>query len=179
LTVAPDGSVYAADPNSGAIYRAGAGEGRVTAAFPAGEFNSPQGMAPSQDGDRLYVSDYGLGIFVVDLRLRTKTLLSSRLPEMLDGIDGLVRHGGDLIAIQNGTEPRRILRLVLDRSGNIVDRVIVLERAVRSWGEPTLATLRGDTLIYVDSQSERFGENGIVRGSDPLRPTAIRALRLR
>jgi hypothetical protein len=97
---------------------------------------------------------------------------------MLDGIDGLTAFRGDLIAIQNGTSPRRILFLRLDRSGSRITAVRVLESANPEWGEPTLGFARGDEFVYVaDAQWERYGAAGAVQGEGPTRATAIRVLR--
>ena len=134
---------------------------------------------PSADGRRLYVSDYGQGLAIVDLadgsvaaaRMRTSTT-------MLDGIDGLTAWRGGLIAIQNGTSPRRILFLRLSRDGSRIAAVRVLESNHPDWGEPTLGFVRGNEFLYVaDAQWERYGAGGALQGEGPPRATAIRALR--
>lgn len=179
LTVAPDGTVFASDPQSGAIYRAGPGAAALETLVPAGTMRSPQGLALSADGRRLYVADYSYGLAMIDPAGGRIVRVAAR-GEMLDGIDGLIADGEALIAIQNGVSPRRILRLELARGGTEIARVAVLERANPDWGEPTLGTLAGRHLVYVaDGQWERFGAGGTVTGEAPIRPTAIRILGLR
>lgn len=98
---------------------------------------------------------------------------------MLDGIDGLLAYEGDLIAIQGGSLPPRIVRLKLSPDGTTVRNLEVLERAHPAWSELTLGTISGDRLIYVaDAQWERFGGGGVLSGDQPLRPTGIRSLKL-
>lgn len=178
IAVAAEGTVYASDPVRGTIYRLGAGDPAAAVALPGGTLLNPQGLVPAADGKRLYVADYVYGPMVVDLAARSAAPLPSDAATMLDGIDGLLPYGKGLIAIQNGTSPRRILYLALDAAGARITRAEVLESANPGWGEPTLGFLRGDELLYVDGQGERYGEAGAVTGEGPVAPTAIRALPL-
>jgi hypothetical protein len=96
---------------------------------------------------------------------------------MLDGIDGLHRFRNGMIAVQNGTSPRRILFLVDDSYARI-HYARVLERNHPDWGEPTLGAVRGREFLYVaDAQWERYGPGGVLRGEAPPRPTPIRMVR--
>ena len=177
IAVAADGSVYASDPNTGAIYRAGPADSALAILVQPGILRSPQGLVPTPDG-RLYVSDYGYGLAVVRLADGSVTRLESDARTMLDGIDGLYPWRGGLIAIQNGTNPRRILWLTLSPDGDRIAGVRVLESNHPDWGEPTLGVVRrGDFLYVADAQWERYGEGGAVQGTWPVRATAIRLLR--
>jgi DNA-binding beta-propeller fold protein YncE len=178
IGVAADGTVYAADPNSGAIYRARPGDAALSVLVPPGRLRSPQGLVPSTDGRRLYVSDYGYGLAEVHLSDGTVARLESDANTMLDGIDGLYPWRGGLLAIQNGTSPRRILWLSLSPDGERIAGVRVLESNHPDWGEPTLGFVRrGDFLYVADAQWERYGEGGAMQGDGPLRATTIRLLR--
>jgi hypothetical protein len=178
IALGADGIVYASDPNTGAIYRAGANDTTLAVLVPPGRLRSPQGLVPATDGRRLYVSDYGYGLAVVDLRDGSVARLESDANTMLDGIDGLYPWRGGLIAIQNGTSPRRILYLTLSPDGGRISSVRVLESNHADWGEPTLGTVRrGDFLYVADGQWDRYGEAGAVQGTWPIRATTIRLLR--
>jgi hypothetical protein len=178
IAVASDGTVYASDPNSGAIYRARAADTALTVLVPPGRLRSPQGLVPSADGRRLYVSDYGYGLAEVHLATGAVARLDSDANTMLDGIDGLYAWRGGLIAIQNGTSPRRILFLELSPDGGRIASVRVLESGNPEWGEPTLGAVRPRDFLYVaDAQWERYGEAGAVQGAWPVRATTIRMLR--
>lgn len=179
LAVAADGTVYASNAESGAIHVCAPGCARLADLVPPGRFRNPQGLALSPDGKLLYVADYGYGLAVIDLRHKWTDRVVARGPAMLDGIDGLVAWRDDLIAIQNGTNPRRIVRLRLGSKGRAVRSVEVLERANPDWGEPTLATIARDRLLFVaDGQWERFAARGAPVGREPPRVTPIRALTL-
>ena len=179
IAVGADGTVYASDPASGAIYRTRPGDPAMSILVPPGQLRSPQGLVPAADGRLLYLSDYVRGLAVVDLADGSLARLDSDTATMLDGIDGLAAWRGGLIAVQNGTNPRRILFLRLGRGGRRIASVRVLESNHREWGEPTLGVVRGGAFIYVaDAQWERYGAGGAALGEGPARATAIRALRL-
>lgn len=178
IAVAADGTVYTSDPNSGAIYRARLTDTALTILVPPGRLRSPQGLVPSADGRRLYVSDYGYGLAEVILADGSVTRLESDANTMLDGIDGLYPWRGGLIAIQNGTNPRRILFLGLSPNGSRVASVQVLESGNPEWGEPTLGAVRPRDFLYVaDAQWERYGTGGTLQGEGATRATPVRMLR--
>jgi hypothetical protein len=179
LTLASDGTVYAADPIGGSIWRLGVGDAAATVLVPPGVLRSPQGMVQSSDRRRLYVSDYSYGLAIVDTNDGSVTPLATDVPTMLDGIDGLLPWRGGLLAIQNGTNPRRIIHFTLSADGRRIAGARVVESGHPEWGEPTLGVLRGDNLIYVaDAQWDRYGPGGAVTGEGPTRPTPIRIARL-
>ncbi|MGZ8334837.1 MAG: SMP-30/gluconolactonase/LRE family protein [Allosphingosinicella sp.] len=181
LALAPDGSVYASDGAGGGVYAAAPGAREMIPIPWATRLSSTQGLALSRDGSRLYIASYGHGLAVLDLSGRRHLYrLQGTMPVMLDGVDGLVADGDDLIAIQNGTSPRRIVRIRLSPGGLAIAGVEVLERRHPDWGEPTLGTIAGDRLLYVaDGQWERYAPGGAPLADVPARPTAIRALPLR
>ncbi|MDB5692942.1 MAG: hypothetical protein JWO81_2005 [Alphaproteobacteria bacterium] len=176
VVVAADGDVYASDGTDGAIFRCRPSCGTLEIFLPAGTFFSAQGMALSADQARLYVADYRYGLAMVDRATGKVDQVAGAPTMMLDGIDGLVRFGRDLIAIQNGFRPARIVRLHLSGDGRRVARLDILERGNPAWGEPTLGTVAGSRLLYVsDSQWERFDGGKVTL---PPRPTPVRELSL-
>lgn len=178
LTISPDATVYASDPLGGGIYRKPMGGTVLEAVVEPGIFRSPQGLALSEDGKRLYVSDYRYGLAIIDLASGGVRRLVSEVPVMLDGIDGLFRHGNELIAIQNGTSPMRITAFALSEDGERITGVRVLEQAHPGWTEPLGGSISGGALFYVATgQWDRF-DNGKPRADRPVQPTEIRRLPL-
>ncbi len=176
VTIGFDGSVYVSDGVKGGIYRCAPGCAALEDFVAVGSLRRPQGMVPTFDRRGLLVADYAKGLARVDLSDGQVTWLHAAVPEMLDGIDGLLRDGGALFAIQNGTVPRRLLRITLNEQETAIDRVAVVEREHPQWGEPTLATMVGGQLVYVaDGQWEVYGPGGSVR-SGAARDTALRTL---
>lgn len=181
VAVGTDGTIYVSDGLKGGVYRCAPGCTILTALVtPGGPIKSPQGMVPTRDGQALLVAGYGQGLARVELASGTITWLAGREPVMLDGIDGLVRSETGLIAIQNGTSPRRIVRIRLNSAETAVDHVDLLERANPAWGEPTLGTLAGSDFVYVaDGQWEVWGQGGRPRDGQTPRATMLRALPVR
>lgn len=175
VALAGDGTLYASDGQSGAIYRCRPGCTEAELLIPPGLLPSPQGMVVWPGDHILYVADYERGLYRVDLASLRIRQLVAREPLMLDGIDGLVRFHGSLVAIQNGTRPRRIVRIDLEPGGRIVRQVKIVGRNLPEWGEPSLGTIADDALLYVaDGQWERYGAGGTLTDGAPARPTAIR-----
>ena len=89
----------------------------------------------------------------------------------LIGLDGLVRApNGDVIAVQNGLRPNRVLRLVLDADGESVVSVTVLESAHLTMAAPALGCVAtgGDFYFVGNSGWARFDEAG--SGTNAERP---------
>ncbi|MCM0000817.1 MAG: hypothetical protein NBV68_15670 [Erythrobacter sp.] len=178
LTVGPDGTVYASDPIGGGVYRAKPGAKALSALVPPGIFRSPQGQAVSADGARLYLSDYRYGLAVIDLASGTVTRLASDVEAALDGVDGLWLHGGELIAVQNGTSPMRISAFRLSEDGTRITARRVLEQAHPDWTEPLGGSIADDVLYYVATgQWDRY-DKGVLREGMEALPTVIRRLPL-
>jgi hypothetical protein len=129
--------------------------------FEGGGLRSPGGLALSADEKLLYVADWANGLAVVDLAARTLSWIRPPAGATVLGIDGLIRHAGALLAIQNGVNPPRIQRLRLALDGRSLTSAQTLERAVKEWDEPTLGAVVGDELFYVaTSQWPRYGQDG-------------------
>ncbi len=155
LALRPGGELWVSDSLGGGIYRL-AGE-KLEAVIAPGTLRSPQGLTFTPDGRSAYVADYALGVFRLDPERRTVTALEHAGDVCVYGIDGLLLHGGGLLAMQNGTRPHRLVRLVLDGSGARIERAEILDRN-DSVVEPTNGVLAGDTLHYVStSQWASFG----------------------
>lgn len=61
----------------------------------------------------LYVSDYEQGIFLVNLETKQVAPLVSNKKGFVAGINDLFYDDGDLVAIQSGVQPERLMRYVL------------------------------------------------------------------
>lgn len=177
LAVAADGTVYVSDADAPAIYRAKPGATRLEAWVSPPEVQAPNGLALSGQGDALYVADYTLGLLRVDLATGKATEL--RTPgRPLVGIDGLARYGERaLIAVQNGVDPDRILRIDLSPEGDAVAAVEMIELGRKDWDEPTLGTVAGEDYYYVsNSHWPRFNQDGTMTEGPPLTPPAVMKL---
>jgi sugar lactone lactonase YvrE len=175
-----DGSVFFSDPEGRCVARLGV-DGKVTRFGAGSGLRSPGGVALSVDGKRLYVADWTNGLARIDLASGALSWLRPPPGATVLGIDGLVRDGDALIAIQNGVNPPRIARLRLSADGTSLASAEILERAVPEWDEPTLGVVVDGDLFYVgSSQWPRYGEDGKANVDfATLPPAQVRKLPLR
>jgi len=156
LALGTEGTVYAADPAAGRVYRLPPGSDRLEVLVDEGTIVSAQGLAASPDGRLLFVADYVQGIARIDLESRDVTFLSAPEDLLVSGIDGLLLAGDSLVGIQNGLRPHRVVRLHLDPSRSRITRGTVLERAHPRFDEPTLGVIVGKALYYVANSQYRY-----------------------
>lgn len=178
LAASRDGRVFASDPQGGAVTQGRRGGAELSFLVLPGTFRSPQGLAVSADGKRLYVADYRYGLAVVDLASRAVSRLASDVPAALDGIDGLWLHADELIAVQNGTSPMRISAFRLSEDGMRITGHRVLEQAHPDWTEPLGGSIAHGALFYIATgQWDRFDKGMLRQGTEAI-PTVIRRLPL-
>ena len=171
LTLDAAGNVYLSDPRARALYRLPVDRDRLEVLLPPGELVAPQGLALSADGRILYVADYAAGLFALDLTSRRLTRVGAPAEVPLAGIDGLVAVGGDLVAVQNGIEPHRVVRLRLGDRDRIVGAEI-LAMNHPAFDEPTLGTVVDDAFYFVaNSQWGRINPDGSLPGN--LKPLTV------
>jgi hypothetical protein len=133
---------------------------------------SPQTPALSSDGATLFVPDYAVGIAAVNVSTGRVAWLAHSDSLDLTGIDGMYRIGRDLIIVQNGPEPNRIMRLTLDASMRRVVRATALVRGSRGV-ELTHATMLRDWLYFIAKSGwARVADDGTMRagvsGDEPV-----------
>ncbi len=109
--IAPDGAIYATDSVSPVIWRLPADGESLEPWLESDEFISLQGIAFDTAGQNLYVADYANGIWRIDAATKTPALLTAPANATFFGIDGLYTVSGGLLAVQNGVNPQRVLRI--------------------------------------------------------------------
>jgi sugar lactone lactonase YvrE len=175
LAVDGRGGAYVSDSLAGEVWRTGKRDlERVTDGLA-----SPQGIVPTPDRKRLIVADYPGGLQVVDVKTGAVTRLPAP-PELVTvWIDGMVRDGDSIVAVQNATSPQRILRLKMDRRWTRVVGWEVLAANLPELKEPTGGTIVGKDFVFVArSQWDAFDDDGKLKVARP-EPVLIGRLRLR
>lgn len=157
-TVLPDGRVVLTDSTGGRLWVAD----RIVATQvkTAKPLIYPNGAAFS--GGRLYVADAS-GLHVVDPGTGASRQVAVGTTSLV-GIDGLIAYDSRLYAIQNGTQPVRILRITPD-SGETA-RVEVLASGHSFLGGATTAAVSGGRLLVL-------AQTGIPTGSQPDDPVLV------
>lgn len=109
-----------------------------------------QGLSLSDDESKLYLADYIMGIYV--LELSKPNILSPLIDnnEWLRGGDGLYQRNNNLIILQNGTMPKRVAQIKLDNDGfGIMDSLLFTDQTIDNHFEPTLGTWVDNELYYI------------------------------
>lgn len=161
VEIAPD-QLITSDSLGGGIYQLDLVEGTYRALIPAGVLPNPQGLARAADG-AIYVADYQAGLFRFEPEhgLASLQRLANPSGAALHGIDGLQRCGNELLAIQNGVRPNRIMAFTLDAGGKSLSTATVLARGLAEWDEPTQTSLDQGGLLYVaNSHWPQFDSTG-------------------
>ncbi len=125
FALAADGALYVTDSFAPVIWRLAPGASTLEKWLEHGDFVSLQGIAFAA-GAALYAADYANGLWRIDAATRTASLLSAPAGSTLFGVDGLYSVPGGLVAVQNGVNPQRVLRLDLDEAGAPVRTKVLL-----------------------------------------------------
>jgi hypothetical protein len=147
MTVTPAGDVIVADSLGPGIYRLKSGERKLEQL--ATGFFSPQTPALHSDGIHLFIPDYTAGIAVLDLRSGKLSWIDPDGKATLAYIDGLYFYKGDLIAVQNGTAPERLIRIHVSRDLTKATGYEVIEQSTQDLGDPTHAAIQGDDIYFI------------------------------
>jgi streptogramin lyase len=149
IAVAPNGDLFVSDGRAGVVYVIRDGTRALDTLVPAGPLVSPQGLALDPDGSRVFIADYALGVVVVDRRTGEVTPLPRPRDVAANGIDGLIIHGDQLIGVQNGITPNRLIALDLDSAHSRILGASTLARDTARIREPTHLVAVGDEIFYV------------------------------
>lgn len=136
--------------------------------------NSLRGLVFSPDDSIIYFSDHEFGLFGIEMA--TGTAFDVQRPEnvTLYGIEGLFQYEGQLVAIQNGFQPNRVMRFELSEDGRRIVRAVPIEAGHEAFETPTLGTLVGDELFYIaNSQRSYYDDYGLRKGLRPLPPVKV------
>lgn len=144
----------------GGVYRLKDSRGPWQDLIAPDTLGSPQDMVENADTTALMVADYTSGLYRIDLTTGAVKTLAVPADASLAGIDGMDRYGDDLIAIQNGINPGRVLRLHMSHDWQTIESVEVLLRA-GALDQPTGGQVVGDDFIFIArSQWSDFDDDG-------------------
>jgi hypothetical protein len=178
MTLAPNGDVYVSDADEGAVYRIARG-GTELERFATGGLVSPQGLAVSSDGRRVLVADYVRGLASIERESGEVTWMEVADSTAVSGIDGLVRVGHALIAVQNGVAPKRVVELRMDDGETRITGWRAVESGTPLLTEPTHAVVVGGEVFFIaDSGWDRLNSDGTIRPGMVLEPAHVLRVRV-
>ncbi|MBI4621922.1 MAG: hypothetical protein HY736_01715 [Verrucomicrobia bacterium] len=147
LTLAPDGTIYATDSAAPIVWQLAPGAEDLEKVAESPLFSSLQGLVLARR--KLLIADYANGLVTVDLATGKIAPLSPPPNTTLVGLDGLVPVPGGGVAIQNGVEPQRVIRIALSPDLTAVTAVTVLAAALPHLGDLGLVALANDRPIFI------------------------------
>lgn len=154
------GDLFLADHAKPIVYMLKSGGDRLQPVFASRGLVALRGIAVNGTGDVVYAADYEMGIIRIDLSSGQAQSVAREETLNLGGIDGMEFAGGDLLVIQNGFRPQRIMRLALDTSGARVTEIAPVIVAPDGIDRPTYGTLVGDTLYFLARGMSAEGREG-------------------
>jgi hypothetical protein len=178
LAVARDGTLYVTDSETGSLFRKKPEEKALTKFGATGALRGANGIALAPDG-ALYIT-LSTGIARVDTTSGEPTRLPQQDTVVTGGIDGLYWHDGDLIGIQNSTNPGRVIRIALTDKGMRIAGVTVLQSHHHpEFDEPTTGAIANGALhVIANSYVGHYQPDGTIKDTVDLKRTAIVAVPL-
>ena len=172
------GRVFASDSASGAVYEIQVkGPGPDSRELvPAGRIRGTNGLAVSPDGKRLFVA-HSTGLAVVDIATGEVKRVENRTRENIGAIDGLYQWQGQLIAVQNVTNPGRVILITLTPAGDAVTQVkTLLSHHHNALDEPTTGAIGKDSFYLLAATAvSRYNREGVIERPESLpQPTVLR-----
>jgi len=158
IALLPDGAVAMSDSQRGAIWQLTMnGQWRTLAA--AGSLGYPNGLTYLPEAQRLVVADLR-GLWTIDLAQPRLVGIAAQAT-FIGGVDGLYAVGTELVAIQNGLRPHRVLRIALSPDARQATRVTVISSNMPELATMTTAALRGgDITVLAGSQLVQLVSSG-------------------
>ncbi len=170
--------LYAVDADHGEVLRLNGYAGKFQVLIPEGYFDTPGAMVENADASVLIVSDFIAGLYRVDLAKGTLDHLKPPAGGSLLGLSQLVRDGDDLIGVETGFKPNRVVRLHMSADWSSVDSEEVLLRSDDVLAQPTGGVVEDGHFIFVaKSQWNNLDDRGNAMSDKP-EPVVIGVLQL-
>ena len=181
LALNAEGDVFVTDTATGEIFTVRREKDELEIFIPAGRFHSPNGIAISNDGRKLFISEVPLGVYVVDLKTKRSERLSQSVGISPSGSDGLYFYDNSLIGIINIVSERngRVARFYLDGSAKAMRDAVVLDCNHPLYQWPTTGVVVGDSFFYIaNSQYGSFDSEQRTFPQESLHKVAVMRLKL-
>lgn len=160
LALSSAGDIFVSDSKSNRIYVIDH-ERDILEEFFTDGFISLQGLTLSQDNSSLFIADYASGIY--EINTATKQINKISFPDSICtlGTDGLYFYKNSLIAVQNGINPNRVVRLFLSDDQKSIISYKILAANNFPMEDPTLGVFKENNFFFIaNSQWNKINENG-------------------
>lgn len=147
LHVSAGQNLYFTNVFNGDVFKIVKDSEQVEPLFSLTGLNNIKAITSNTDETILYVSDYDLGLFVVNLETKQSVPLFRNQNGFFAGINDLFYDNGDLVAIQSGVQPARLMRYVLEQD-LILQNMFPIEANHPKFSALGNGTLVGDQVYY-------------------------------
>jgi hypothetical protein len=168
VAVTDDGHVYVIDRANPIVYRKAPDSGQLEAFVASKDLVRLTDIAVTPDNSRVFVADITMGVWVIDPIAQQAGMLNGPETLNLGGLAGIEFDGGNLISVQSGIKPQRLLRLKLDNTGSGVSEVAPMAIALESFDGPATGVIQGDSFYYFGNRNARDSEAGAIVMRTPL-----------
>lgn len=165
LVILPNGDIYISGGSS--IYRIPHSSDKLELFLQNNSFVALNGITSSDDEKTIYVADYLIGLYKVDLETKSFSLLIHEENFNTLGIDGLYYLDKQLFAVQDILIPQ-ISRFSMNKSASHIERCEVFERNSPYLIGPTTGVIV-DNFFYFITDPQGKGKNGIIIMKTPLK----------
>ena len=150
LAMTADGSVVVTESRASRLYHLRPGAAQLVPLVTSQPLDGPNGIVALDGGDLLVADFHGLSRVHIDSNDRARlTRLVTPGGIYLGGIDGLARHGSQVIGIQNLVGRSRIWSIALDRRAPAIADARVLLRGHPDFLNPTTGVVVGQQFLFV------------------------------
>ncbi|MDQ4120082.1 MAG: hypothetical protein M3209_01270 [Acidobacteriota bacterium] len=178
LVIATNGDLYISDSLSSVVHVLQQEKDELEVFANLAPYSYPNGIALSKDESKLYVANLN-GVSIIETKTGKISQLAHAETIALPGIDGLYFYENSLLAIQNFELPNRVVRFDLNRSGDQVVRLEILESNHPLYKTPTTGVVDGKNFYYIaNSQLRSFDETGKILPLEKLQNITILKLSL-
>jgi hypothetical protein len=178
MVLLDNGDPLLSDGAGGGVYRLRRTEWKLER-VDDGSFLSPQTPALHPDGKHVFVPDYLRGIGILDLVSKQVRWIPMESKYALNGTDGLYFDRGNLVLVQNGTSPERVVTLGLDPALGGAISIREIERATSTLGDPTHGVVVDHDFYYIaNSGWDTLNDDGSAKSDAKLTPVHIMRARL-
>jgi hypothetical protein len=164
LTVAGNGQVFIGEGLRGQLFQFDGEQIKPLLAEP--RLGGIRGLALSSNGRILYFADVDQGVFGLDLT--RSSAFDLKLPNnvVMAGVEGLYAYEGQLVAVQSGMVPRRVMRLKLAEDGLSAEQGTPIEANQPAFEAPTWGVVQGDDLYFIaNSQRHHYDGYGLPKAT--------------
>lgn len=148
LHLGKDGSLFFINVFNQTIYQLSADTDKAEEVVALPGLTAIKAISSNADDSFLYVSDFAQGLFVINLATKQTAPMDPKRDRFFSGISDLFYVDGDLVAIQSGVSPARVMRFDLAQDMQIKTS-FPLEAAHPAFDTLGNGAFAGDSIYYV------------------------------